>query len=84
MTRDKLICGKHRDISLLAVAGKISARVMLCHLLTHVVENLFFQSCSVDSDPGTVQTTWIMSLRYYKRSNVSHNLYTDNCGSYYN
>ena len=35
---DRQICGNSRGISLLSVAGKILARVMLRRLLTHVVD----------------------------------------------
>lgn len=34
---DKALCGNSRGISLLSVAGKVLARVMLRRLLTHVV-----------------------------------------------
>ena len=35
---DKALCGNSRGISLLSVAGKVLARVMLWRLLTHVVD----------------------------------------------
>ena len=35
---DKSVCGNYRGISLLSVAGKILAHVMLARLLEHVAE----------------------------------------------
>jgi len=44
---DRAICGNSRDISLLSVAGKLLARVMLIRLLTYVVHTVVLKSqCS--------------------------------------
>ena len=41
---DRAICGNSRDISLLSVAGKLLARVMLIRLLTYVVDTVVLES----------------------------------------
>ena len=43
---DKALCGNSRGISLLSVAGKVLARVMLRRLLTHVVDIVMPESQS--------------------------------------
>jgi len=43
---DKAMCGNSRGISLLAVAGKVLARVMLRRLLMHVVDTVMLESQS--------------------------------------
>jgi len=43
---DKALCGNSRGISLLSVAGKVLARVMLRRLLAHVVDIVMPESQS--------------------------------------
>lgn len=52
---DKTICGNHRGISLLAVAGKVLAKVLLQRLLNNITESLLPESqCGFRKNRSTV------------------------------
>ena len=52
---DRTVCGNSRGISLLAVAGKIVAKVMLQRLIVHIAEESLPESqCGFRKDRGTV------------------------------
>ena len=52
---DKAICGNHRGISLLAVAGKVLAKVMLRRLINNITESMLPESqCGFRKNRSTV------------------------------
>ena len=56
------ICDNHRGISLLSVAGKILARVVLNRIITHIVPDVYPESqCGFRAGKGTVDM--IFALR---------------------
>ena len=52
---DKVVCGNHRGISLLAVAGKVLAKVMLQRLIKNITESILPESqCGFRKNRSTV------------------------------
>ena len=52
---DRSECGNHRGISLLSIAGKILARLMLNRLLEHIVDSVLPESqCGFRANRGTI------------------------------
>lgn len=69
---DKAICGNSRGISLLAVAGKILAKIMLSRLITQIAENSLPESqCGFRKDRST--TDMIFSLRQLQEKSREQN-----------
>ena len=57
---DKAVCGNSRGISLLVVAGKILAKVMLSRLLKHLAENILPETqCSFRKDRSTTDMIFV-------------------------
>ena len=69
---DRAVCGSSRGISLLSVAGKVPARVMLRRLLTHVVDVVPESQCGFRRQCGT--TDMIFVARGYYRRNAVNNI----------
>jgi len=60
---DRAICGNSRDISLLSVAGKLLARVMLMRLLTYVVDTVVPESqCGVRRARSNTDMIFVATL----------------------
>jgi len=60
---DKSVCGNSRGISLLSVAGKVLARVMLRRLLTHVAETVLPESqCGFRRGRSTTDMIYVARL----------------------
>ena len=58
---DRVVCGNSRGISLLSVAGKLLARVMLIHLLTYVVDTVVPESqCGFRRARSTTGMTFLL------------------------
>ena len=51
------LCDNHRGMSLLSVAGKVLARVLLNRLNEHLEQAGFYQKASVDSERTEEQLT---------------------------
>ena len=52
---DKSVCDNHRGISLLSIAGKILARVLLNRIIEHLVDSVVSESqCGFRKNRGTI------------------------------
>ena len=69
----KSICDNHRGISLLCIAGKILARVILNRIITHLVDKIYPESqCGFRSGRGTIDM--IKYVRKTKNSTWSSSI----------
>jgi len=60
---DKSDCGNSRGTSLLSVAGKVLARVMLQRLLTQVAETVLSESqCGFRRDRSTIDMIFVARM----------------------
>ena len=76
---DKSVCDNHRDISLLSIAGKILARVLLNRIIEHLVDSVVSESqCGFRKNRGTIDM--ILQSDSYKR-NVSNSIKICTCYS---
>jgi len=72
---DKAMCGNSRGISLLSVAGKVLAGVMLRRLLTHVADIVMPESqCGFRRGRGTIDMMFV-ARRYRKNAASSTSLF---------
>jgi len=73
---DRQVCGNSRGISLLSVAGKILARVMLKWLLNHVVDIIMPESqCGFRRGRSTIDMIFVARLLQEKCREQNHDLY---------
>ena len=73
---DRQICGNSRGISLLSVAGKILARVMLRRLLTQVVDIVMPESqCGFRRGRSTADMIFVARLLQEKCRELNQNLF---------
>ena len=73
---DQAVCGNSRGISLLSVAGKILARVMLQRLLTHVVDMVMPESqCGFRRNRSTIDMVFVARLLQEKCREQHSSLY---------
>ncbi|XP_072039554.1 uncharacterized protein [Amphiura filiformis] len=70
--RDRRICDNHRGISLLSIAGKIFARVIINHLTTHLDSTFPERQCGFRADRGT--TDMLFAARQVQEKRREHNL----------
>ena len=66
----KAVCDNHRGISLLSIAGKILARVILNRINTHVVDSIYPES-QCGFRPGRGTNDMIFSLRQVQENLVN-------------
>ena len=73
---DRSECGNSRGISLLSVAGKVLARIMLDRLLSHVVDTLLPESqCGFRRNRSTHDMIFVTRLLQEKCREQSQNLF---------
>ncbi len=73
---DKAVCGNYRGISLLAVAGKVLARVMLARLLATITDVVLPESqCGFRRDRSTTDMIFVARLLQEKCREQHRNLY---------
>lgn len=72
---DKADCGNYRGISLLAVAGKVLARVLLARLLDSVVVILPELQCRLRKDQSAIDMIFVPHLLQEKRREQHQDLY---------
>jgi exonuclease III len=74
---DKSLCGNSRGISLLAVAGKILARIMLSRLLHHVVDQVLPESqCGFRRERSTIDMIFVARQIQEKAREQHRDLFT--------
>jgi len=75
LKEDKSDCGNSRGISLLSVAGKVLARVMLQRLITQVAQTVFPKSqCGIRRGRSTIDMIFVARLLQEKCREQHHYL----------
>ena len=75
-TGDQAECGNSRGISLLSVAGKVLAKIMLTHLLEHVVDLVLPESqCGFRRAGSTIYMIFVARLLQEKCCEQHQDLY---------
>ena len=70
------ICDNHRGISLLSVAGKILAKVVLNRIITHIVPDVYPESqCGFRAGKGTVDMIFALRQIQEKSREQNNDLY---------
>lgn len=69
---DRSLCDNHRGISLLSVAGKILARILLTRLSTHVATNDILPESQCGFRLAAARQTWSLLPDNYKRNAKSN------------
>ena len=70
------VCDNHRGISLLSVAGKILARVVLNRIITHVVPDVYPESqCGFRAGKGTIDMIFALRQIQEKAREQNNDLY---------
>ena len=68
-----LVCDNHRGISLLSIAGKILARVLLNRLNEHLERSEILPECQYDSRKTEEQQTWSLQHDSFKKNARNRN-----------